>query len=103
MAALKTSPRAGSYLQLLRSEREAAKAPAFNIEPEPETTGASARQVPEVKPQVKKPEAQSARARPVPRQRPAYAQQRQQPAYAQQHQQPAYGQQPFFGGYRPMY
>ena len=85
MAALKVSPHAVSYLELLRSEREVAKAPALSIEPEPETTSASAQQVPEVKPEAKKPKAQSTRARPVPRQHPAYA------------------QQPFFGEYRPMY
>jgi hypothetical protein len=63
------------------------------IEPEPETTGTSARQAPEVKPDTKKAKAQTAqsknRARTVRRPRPT--------------EPMAYAQQPFFGGYRPMY
>jgi hypothetical protein len=93
MAAHKSSPIAVSYLQLLRSERQMANA-GLRVEPEPETTGASARQAPEVKPEATKPKAQRAqtqtRARPVQRPQPAEPR-----IYAQQ--------QPEFGGYRPMY
>jgi hypothetical protein len=77
---------------VLQSERQAANIDV-RIEPEPETTGASARQAPEVKPDTKKAKAQTAqsknRARTVRRPRPT--------------EPMAYAQQPFFGGYRPMY
>jgi hypothetical protein len=92
MAAHKPSPRAVNYVELLRSEREAAKRDV-RMEPEPETTGASARQTPEVKPDTKKAKAQTAqsrnRARTVRRPQPT--------------EPMGYAQQPFFGGYRPMY
>ncbi len=92
MAAHKPSPSTVNYLQWLQSERQAANVDV-RIEPEPETTGASARQAPEVKPDTKKAKAQTAqsknRARTVRRPQPT--------------EPMAYAQQPFFAGYRPMY
>ena len=89
MAAHKPSPRAVDYVELLRSEREAAKRDV-RFEPEPETTGAAERQVPEMKPDVKKaPASRPSRPRPVRRPQPA--------------EPTTFVQQPSFGGYRPMY
>jgi hypothetical protein len=90
MAAHKSSPTTVSYVELLRSEREAAKR-NVKLEPEAETTGAAIRQAPEVKPETKK--AQSTNQR-----RPRVTRRQQQPADTTH-----YAQQPFFGGYRPMY
>jgi hypothetical protein len=100
IAALKTSPTTVSYVEWLRSEREAAKRGAVNHdaakrevkrEPEPETTGAAARNAAETKPDAKKAKTAQAqrRTRPV----------RQAPPAQTTH----YAQQPFFGGYQPMY
>jgi hypothetical protein len=92
MAAHKSSPVTLTYVELLRSEREAAKR-NVSLEPELETTGAATRQPLEVKPQAKKAKAQStseARTRPA---RP-----QQQPSDTTH-----YAQQPAFGDYRPMY
>jgi hypothetical protein len=92
MAALKRSPSTISYVELLRSEREAAKR-EVRLEPEPETTGAATRQAPDVKPETKKAKAQStnpSRTRPAPRQPPL-------PDTTH------YAQEPSFGAYRPMY
>jgi hypothetical protein len=91
MAAHKRSPSTVSYVELLRSEREAAKR-EVRLELEPETTGA-ATQALEVKPEAKKAKAQStsqSRTRPA---RP------QPPLPDTTH----YAQEPFFGSYRPMY
>jgi hypothetical protein len=93
MAPLKRSPSTISYVELLRSEREAAKR-EVRLEPEPETTGAATRQAPDVKPaETKKAKAQStnqSRTRPAPRQPPL-------PDTTH------YAQEPSFGAYRPMY
>jgi hypothetical protein len=81
-----------NYLELLRSEREAAKR-QVTVELEPETTGAATQQVPDVKPEAKKAKAQStsqSRTRPARRQ-------------PQPPDTTHYAQEPFFGGYRPMY
>jgi hypothetical protein len=86
MAALKPSSRTLSYVELLRSEREAAKRDV-RVEPEPETVGAAAPQAP---PDVKKAKAQNtSRTRPVPR--------------IEAGNPPNYAPQPSFGDYRPMY
>jgi hypothetical protein len=92
MAAHKPSHRTVNYVELLRSEREAAKR-EVTFEPEPETTGAATRQAPDVKPEAKKAKAQSTTQN---RTRPA----RRQP---QPPDTTHYAQEPFFGGYRPMY
>ena len=95
IAALKPSAPTISYVEWLRSEREAAKRVAVKrdvkVEPEPETTGAAARHAPEPKPEVKKPKT-------------AQAQRRTRPAHrAPPGETTHYAQQPFFGGYQPMY
>ena len=89
MAAHMRSPSTVSYVELLRSEREAATR-EVRLEPEPETTGAATRQAPEVKPETKK-----AKAHSTTRSRPA----RQQQSPDTTH----YAQEPSFGAYRPMY
>jgi hypothetical protein len=92
IAAHKSSPVTLNYLEVLRSEREAAKR-YVRLELEPETTGAATRQAPDVQPKTKKAEAQSTnqgRTRPARRQ--------QQPPDTTH-----FAQQPFFGGYQPMY
>jgi hypothetical protein len=99
IAALNASPITLSYVEWLRSEREAAKRAAvrrdIKVEPEPETTGAAPRQAPEAKPEVKKPKATRAQqTRPARQLGPAGT-----THYAQQ----PYAQQPSFGGYQPMY
>ena len=95
IAALNGSRTTISYVEWLRSEREAAKSAAANrdvkFEPTPETTGAAARQAPEAKPEAKKAKAAQAQRRPRPARRP-------QPAETTH-----YAQQPSFGGYQPMY
>jgi len=105
MAALHASPPSVSYVEWLRSEREAAKRGAvkrdFKVEPEPETTGAAARQAPEPKPEAKKAKAAQAQPRTRSARRP-------QPAdtthYAQHPLETThYAQQPSFGGWQPMY
>jgi hypothetical protein len=89
MAALKPSSRTLSYVELLRSEREAAKRDV-RVEPEPETVGAAAPQVPEPKKAKPQRKTQSAsRARPVRGTQPSYP--------------TNYAYQPFSGDYRPMY
>lgn len=99
IAALNASPITLSYVEWLRSEREAAKRAAvrrdIKVEPEPETTGAAPRQAPEAKPEVKKPKAtQAQQTRPARQLGPAGT-----THYAQQ----PYAQQPSFAGYQPMY
>jgi hypothetical protein len=99
IAALNASPITLSYVEWLRSEREAAKRAAvrrdIKVEPEPETTGAAPRQALEAKPEVKKPKAtQAQQTRPARQLGPAGT-----THYAQQ----PYAQQPSFGGYQPMY
>lgn len=100
IAALHASPTKVSYVEWLRSEREAAQRAAvkrdIKVEPEPETTGASARQAPEPKPEVKKAKAAQTqrRTRSAPRPHPTDTTQ-----YAQQ----PYAQQPSFSAYQPMY
>jgi hypothetical protein len=99
IAALNASPITLSYVEWLRSEREAAKRAAvrrdIKVEPEPETTGAAPRQAPEAKPEVKKPKAtQAQQTRPARQLGLAGT-----THYAQQ----PYAQQPSFGGYQPMY
>jgi hypothetical protein len=98
MAALKSSPATVSYLELLRSEREAAqRAAKFKVEPE--TTGAVTREAPDVKPEEKKPKNMS-----QSHTRPKTDQRRTRPE-RQQEQRPDthYAQQPSFSDYRPMY
>src|SRR5919204_5724444 len=56
MAAHNASPRILNYVEVLRTEREAAKG---SLKGEPVTTGASPPQLPEVKPDVKRARAQS--------------------------------------------
>lgn len=107
IAALKPTAPTISYVEQLRSEREAAKRVAVNRaaikrevkpEPEPETTGAAPRHAaetkPEVKPEATKPKTAQRRTRPV-RQAP--------PAETTRYAQQPYAQQPFAGGYQPMY
>jgi hypothetical protein len=105
IAALKTSPTTVSYVEWLRSERDAAKRGAvkrdLKVEPEPETTGAAARQTPEPNPEAKKTKAAQVQQRTRAARRP-------QPAdtthYAQHPPETThYAQQPSFGGYQPMY
>jgi hypothetical protein len=74
MAALKPSSRTLSYVELLRSEREAAKRDV-RVEPEPETVGAAAQN--------------TSRTRPVRR--------------IEAGNPTNYAYQPSFGDYRPMY
>jgi hypothetical protein len=91
MAAHNASPRILNYVEVLRTEREAAKRNA-GLTREPETTGASSPQLPEVKPEVKRARAQStgqSRKRFVRRSQPV------EPAGS--------AEQPSFSGYRPMY
>jgi hypothetical protein len=92
MAAHKPSPTTVNYLELLRSERQAATA-NIRVELEPETTGTSMRPAPKVKPEPKKGKAQTAQSQS----RARITVRRLQPAEPM-----AYAQQPFFGGYRPM-
>jgi hypothetical protein len=93
MAAHNASPRVLNYVEVLRTEREAAKR---NVDPrrEPETTGASPPQLPEVKPEVKRARAQSTAQNPSRRQ----SARRSQPV-----EPPAFAEQPSLGVYRPMY
>ena len=95
IAALKPSAPTISYVEWLRSEREAAKRVAVNrdvkVEPEPETTGAAERHAPEPKPEVKKPKTAQAQRRTRPARR------------ALPDETTHYAPQPFFGGYQPMY
>jgi hypothetical protein len=93
MAAHNPSPRILNYVELLRTEREAAKR-NVGLTREPETTGASPPQLPEVKPEVKKARAQSTAQNPSRRQSARRSEQAEPPAFAEQ---------PSFGGYRPMY
>jgi hypothetical protein len=100
MAAHKSSPVTVSYVEVLRSEREGAQR-AIKFEPEPETIGATTGEIPDAKPQAKKPKNTSqSRTHPVRRQ------QQPRPVRRQQQQPPDtthYAQQLFFSGYRPMY
>jgi hypothetical protein len=109
VAAVKPRPTT-NYMELLRSEREAAKA-EMRIEREFETTSAATREESDIKPETKKaevkpetkkavkPETKKAkvqtstqsRSRPVPR-----------PQRAPE-TPPHYAQPPSFGDYRPMY
>jgi hypothetical protein len=93
MAAHNASPRTLNYIEVLRTEREAARRNA-GLKQEPETTGASTPQLPEVKPEVKRARAQSTAQNPT-RRRSA---RRSEPAEA-----PAFAGQPSFGGYQSMY
>jgi hypothetical protein len=87
MAALKPSASTLSYVELLRSEREAAKRDV-RVAPEPETTGAAAPQVPDVK-KAKAESTSPSRTRPVRR--------------IESSDPPNYASQSSFGDYRPMY
>jgi hypothetical protein len=93
MAANNPSPRTVTYVEWLRTEREAAKR-NVGLKREPETTGASPPQLPEVTPDVKKARAESTAQKPSRRQ----SVRRSEPA-----EPPASAEQPSFGGYRPMY
>ena len=106
MAAHSASARTVSYVELLRSEREAAKGNAnarAQVVAEPETTDAATREAPEVKPEVKKPKVQNTSNKKPQVQNTS--QHRTRPARRQQ--QPSdpwhYVQQPSFDAYRPMY
>ena len=82
-----------TYTMPLTLEREAIT-PAAVVAPEPETVGASAPQLPDVKnakPQVK----EQVKAQRPPRARPVRPQQQDPPAN--------FAYQPSFGDYRPMY
>jgi hypothetical protein len=92
MAAHNLSPRTLNYVEVLRTEREAAKR-SVRLERQPETTGASPAHLPEVKPEVKKARAQSTAQNPR-----GQSARRSQPA-----EPPVFAEQPSFGGYRPMY
>jgi hypothetical protein len=102
VAALKVSTPTLSYVESLRSEREAAKRgvvkdAAVKRAPEPETTGAAVRHdAPEAKPDAKK-----ARAAPVEHR--TRAARRPHPADTPRYAQQPYAQQPFSGGYQAMY
>jgi len=63
MAAHNASPRILNYVEVLRTEREAAKR-NVGLTREPETTGALPPQLPEVKPEVKRARAQSTAQNP---------------------------------------
>jgi hypothetical protein len=93
MAAHNASPRILNYVEVLRTEREAAKR-NVGLKREPETTGASLPQLPEVKPEVKKARAQSTAQNPSRRQSARRSEQAEPPAFAEQ---------PSVGAYRPMY
>jgi len=83
------------------TRRRAAVRRDVKVEPEPETTGAAARQAVEAMPEVKKPKTTQAqhRTRPARQLPPGEATHYAQQPYAQQ----PYAQQPSFGGYQPMY
>ena len=91
MAAHNASPRILNYIEVLRTEREAAKR-NVGLKQEPETTGASSPQLPAVKPEVGRARAQSTG------QSPRQSARRSQPA-----EPPAFAEQPSFDTYRPMY
>jgi hypothetical protein len=91
MAAHNASPRILNYIEVLRTEREAAKR-NVGLKREPETTGASSPPLPEVKPEVGRARAQSTA------QNPRQSVRRSQPA-----EPPAVAEQPSFSAYRPMY
>jgi hypothetical protein len=93
MAAHNASPPTLNYIEVLRTEREAAKR-NVGLKQEPETTGASTPQLPEVKPEVGRARAQSTAQNPSRRR----SVRRSEPAEA-----PAFAEQPSFGAYRPMY
>jgi hypothetical protein len=91
MAALKPSRTTTNYIELLRSEREAAKAD-MKIERDLETTGAATRETSDIKPETKKAKPQTStrsQNHVAPRTQPA--------------EMPHYAQQPSFDSYKPMY
>ena len=92
MAAHNASPRILNYVEVLRTEREAAKR-NVGLTREPETTGALPPQLPEVKPEVKRARAQSTAQNP----------RRQSERRLQPVEPPAFAEQPSVGAYRPMY
>ena len=101
IAALKTSPTTVSYVEWLRSEREAAERTAVNRaavkrEPEPETTGAAGRNAAEAKSDAKKAKAAEVQHR-------TRAARRSHPADTTHYAQQPYAEQPFSGGYQAMY
>ena len=102
MAAHKSSPATVSYLELLRSEREAAqRAAKFKLEPE--TTGAVTREAPDAKPESKKPKNMSQnRMRPVPK-NTDHSRTRPERQQEQPPDTTHYAQQPSISDYRPMY
>jgi hypothetical protein len=100
IAALKTSPTTVSYVEWLRSEREAAERTAVNRaavkrEPEPETTGAAGRTAAEAKSDAKKAKAAQVQQR-------TRAARRSDPADTTHYAQQPYAEQPF-SGYQAMY
>ena len=91
MAALKPSRTTTNYIELLRSEREAAKAD-MKIERDLETTGAATRETSDIKPETKKAKPQTStrsQNHVAPRTQPA--------------EMPHYAQQPSFDSYKPLY
>ena len=93
MAAHNAPPRMVSYVELLRSERQAAERDVakrdVRVEPEPETTGAAS--APAVKAEAKKIKPSTSQSRTRPARRP-------QPIEGTN-----YAAEPSFGAYRPMY
>jgi len=88
MAAHNASSRMVSYVELLRSERQAAERDV-RVEPEPETTGAASAPAVKAEPKKIKPSTSQSRTRPARRPQPIEG--------------TNYAAEPSFGAYRPMY
>ena len=102
MAALKSSPATVSYLELLRSEREAAQRSAkFKLEPE--TTGAVTREASDVKPEAKKPKKMNQSGTHAVPKNTNQSRTRPQRRQEQPPDTTHYAEQRSFSGYRPMY
>ena len=98
VAALKLSRPTANYIELLRSEREAAKT-EMKVEREFETTGAATREKSHIKPETEsdsKPESKKVKVQTSTRSRSRLVPRPQAEA-------PHYAQQRSFGDYRPMY
>jgi len=101
MAAHNASPMTVNYVELLRSERDAAKRDVtvgdVRVEPEPETTGAAT--TPAVKAEANEGKKVKSRAS----QGRTRAVQRGQPVDTRNVETRSYAAEPSFGAYRPMY